>query len=58
MDALEKMIEDEESIVKGSNAEGDLYFAGETASQVDDRSVNSRDLILIVILETILILSY
>ena len=35
--------------------EGDLYFAGETASQVDDRSVNSRDLILIVILETILI---
>ncbi len=55
MDALEKMIEDEESIVKDSNAEGDLYFAGETASQVDDRSVNSRDLILIVVLETILI---
>lgn len=55
MDALEKMIEDEESIIKSSDVEGDLYFAGETASQVDDRSVNSRDLILIVVLETILI---
>ena len=55
MDALEKMMEDEASIVKASDAKGDLYFAGETASQVDDRSVNSRDLILIVVLETILI---
>ncbi|WP_407081789.1 MMPL family transporter [Psychrobacillus antarcticus] len=55
MDALEKMIEDEESIINSSNIEGNLYFAGETASQVDDRSVNSRDLILIIVLETILI---
>lgn len=55
MDALEKIIEDDEKIVKDSNVEGDLYFAGATASQVDDRSVNSSDLMLIVILETILI---
>ncbi|MEI4769061.1 MMPL family transporter [Psychrobacillus sp. FJAT-51614] len=55
MDALEQMIEDAESIVSDSNVQGDIYFAGETASQVDDRSINNRDLIVIVLLETLLI---
>lgn len=55
MDALERMIEDAESIVSDSNVQGDIYFAGETASQVDDRSINNRDLIVIVLLETLLI---
>lgn len=55
MDALEKMVEDAENIVKDSDAKGELFFAGETASQVDDRSVNDRDLIVIVLLETLLI---
>ena len=55
MDALEKMIEEKEDIVSASDANGDLYFAGETAAQVDDRAVNDRDLIIIVVLETILI---
>ena len=34
---------------------GDLHFAGETATKVDDRSVNNRDLVVIVLLETLLI---
>uniref|UniRef100_UPI00406D232F MMPL family transporter n=1 Tax=Psychrobacillus sp. FSL H8-0483 TaxID=2921389 RepID=UPI00406D232F len=55
MDALEKMIEEADKIVKESDVEGELYFAGETAVQVDDRSVNDRDLLVIVLLETILI---
>lgn len=55
MDALESMVEDAENIVKESEADGELYFAGETASNVDDRSANSRDLIIIVLLETLLI---
>lgn len=55
MDALEEMIADADQLVADSDLEGELYFAGETATQVDDRSVNNRDLIVIVLLETILI---
>ena len=56
MDQLEKMIDQESSYVEAAGLNGDLYFAGETASQVDDRSLNNRDFIVIVILETLLIL--
>ncbi|HZG73303.1 MAG TPA: MMPL family transporter, partial [Chondromyces sp.] len=55
MDAMEKMIESSEEIMADSNVAGKLYFAGETASKLDDRSLNNRDVILIVVLETILI---
>ncbi|MFJ5769384.1 MMPL family transporter [Psychrobacillus sp. NPDC093180] len=55
MDALEEMVKNAKSIVKASDAEGELFFAGETAIKVDDRSVNDRDLIVIVLLETLLI---
>ncbi|WP_110928526.1 MMPL family transporter [Bacillus massiliglaciei] len=55
MDAMEEMIQNSKEITEAGNVEGKLYFAGETASKVDDRSVNDRDVILIVILETILI---
>lgn len=55
IDALEKMIEKSDQIVSDSNLTGELYFAGETANKVDDRSVNNKDVILIVLLETILI---
>lgn len=55
MDALETMVEEADNIVKESDVEGELYFAGETASNLDDRSANSRDLIIIVLLETLLI---
>ena len=55
MDALETIRDDSDEILTSSKLEGELYFAGETASSVDDRSLNNRDLILIVSLETILI---
>ncbi|MEH7125790.1 MMPL family transporter [Bacillus sp. JJ1773] len=55
MDALEKIRDDAKEIVANSQMTGDLYFAGETASKVDERAINDRDLIVIVVLETILI---
>ena len=55
IDALEKMRDDTSTILANSHLEGDLHFAGETATKVDDRSVNNRDLVVIVLLETLLI---
>ncbi len=55
MDALEKIRNDSKQILDESNLSGELYFAGETASSVDDRSINNRDLLVIVLLETLLI---
>ncbi|MCH1627110.1 MMPL family transporter [Ferdinandcohnia quinoae] len=55
MDAMDKLIDHADKIVSNNNLNGDLYFAGETAMKVDDRSINNRDLILIVLLESILI---
>lgn len=57
MDALEQIRDDAPNILKQANIQGELYFAGETAASIDDRTVNNRDLIIIVILETILIFS-
>ncbi|WP_251551282.1 MMPL family transporter [Neobacillus muris] len=55
IDAMEKIINKSAAMVKESGLDGKLYFAGETAAKVDDRDVNNRDVILIVILETVLI---
>ena len=55
MDSLENMIDNSDAILKNADVEGSLYFAGETASAVDDRAVNNRDLLIIIILETLLI---
>lgn len=55
MDALEEIIGNEADILQNSETEGKLYFAGETAVSVDDRTLNSEDLIFIVILESVLI---
>ncbi|WP_404332484.1 MMPL family transporter [Mesobacillus maritimus] len=55
MDALEIMMDNSGEILADSGVNGELYFAGETATQVDDRSINNRDVIVIVVLETILI---
>ncbi|WP_077620453.1 MMPL family transporter [Bacillus sinesaloumensis] len=55
IDAIENMINKADTIVADADLDGDLYFAGETATKVDDRATNNRDVILIVILETILI---
>lgn len=55
MDALEKTRDHSQQIVKDTGLEGELYFAGETANRIDDRATNNRDLIVIVLLESILI---
>jgi putative drug exporter of the RND superfamily len=55
MNALESIQGNSATIINSSNLSGNLYFAGETASSVDDRSYNSHDLIIIVIMETVLI---
>lgn len=55
MDALEKMRDKADQLVSDSGLNGELHFAGETAKKVDDRAANSRDLIVIVLLETLLI---
>lgn len=55
IDAFETMQQQADQMIKKSGIEGHLYFAGETAQTVDDRDVNNRDLIVIVIAETVLI---
>jgi len=55
MEALEKIMDNSKEIMADSNVTGQLYFAGETASKVDDRDINDRDVVLIVVLETVLI---
>jgi putative drug exporter of the RND superfamily len=55
IDALEDMINRSEEIVDSANVKGDIYFAGETANRVDDRATNNKDVIVIVLLETLLI---
>ncbi len=55
LDALEQLREQAEELLNASEIEGAMYFAGETAVTVDDRAANSRDLIVIVVLESILI---
>jgi RND superfamily putative drug exporter len=55
IDGLEQTINHSKQIVADSGLNGKLYFAGETATKVDDRIVNDRDVKVIVTLETILI---
>jgi len=55
MDELEKMRDNADKLVTESNLDGELHFAGETAKKVDDRATNDRDLIVIVLLESLLI---
>ena len=56
LDALETIRDRSNSILEEVNLDGKLYFSGETASKVDDRSINNRDILVIVIAETLLIL--
>lgn len=55
IDAMEKIIGNSDEIMQKSNVDGELLFAGETASLVDERGINNRDVIVIVLLETVLI---
>lgn len=57
MDALLSIRENGKSIISATGLDGELFFAGETAYAADNREVSNRDLIIIVLLETILIFS-
>jgi len=56
MDALESLIADADGLLAESGIDGSVYFAGETATSIDDRAVNRSDIVRIVVLETLLIL--
>src|SRR5690625_3207986 len=55
IDALELMMKESYELLANANVTGELYFAGETAASVDNRNVNTRDLVVIIMAETILI---
>ncbi|RKQ33288.1 MMPL family transporter [Oceanobacillus halophilus] len=55
IDALENILDNSSAIVEDNDLSGEIYVSGETATSVDDRSYNNRDLIVIVVIETILI---
>lgn len=55
IEAMAGIIDQSEKLLADENINGELYFAGETASLVDDHDINDRDVIVIVLLETILI---
>jgi putative drug exporter of the RND superfamily len=55
INALEAMQAKSDEILDASNISGELYYAGETAASLDDRNTNNRDLVVIVLLETLLI---
>lgn len=55
IDSLEAIQNQAADIIDASGVSGSLYFSGETATAVDDRSINNRDVIVIVLLETVFI---
>lgn len=55
LNALSNMRQNEQDILDKAGVEGQLFFAGETAEKLDDRELNDRDLLLIVVLEIVLL---
>ncbi len=55
MDALETLMKEEKEMISDAEVKGELFFAGETAASVDNRNVNKRDIVVIVLAETVLI---
>jgi len=55
LNALSDMRQNEQDILDKAGVEGQLFFAGETAEKLDDRELNDRDLLLIVVLEIVLL---
>lgn len=55
MNALEELMIEGNEVMAAASVNGEFYFSGETAASVDNRNVNTRDLIVIVVVETIFI---
>ncbi|MFC6331036.1 MMPL family transporter [Paenibacillus septentrionalis] len=56
IDFMEQLQTQSDSLLNELSITGDLYYGGVTAKLVDERSVNNRDIVTVVILETVLIL--
>jgi len=56
MDFIKDLREDTPNLLKDHSISGESYFSGVTAKLVDERDVNTRDIMTIVALETLLIL--
>lgn len=55
LNTLSDLRENEQDILDKAGVEGQLFFAGETAEKLDDRELNDRDLLLVVVLEIVLL---
>lgn len=55
LDTLAELRTNEGRLLDEAGSDGALYFAGETAEKLDDRELNERDLLLIVIIEVVLL---
>lgn len=56
IDFMEDLVGSTPEMLSELSVDGEAYYAGVTAKLVDERNVNNRDIVTIVILETVLIL--
>lgn len=56
IDMMKELIENDDEILSKADISGEVYFGGITPKLVDERDVNNRDIWVIVLLETLLIL--
>ncbi|WP_054954807.1 MMPL family transporter [Paenibacillus dakarensis] len=56
LDFVEELRGQSDSMLSELSLQGDIYYSGVTAKLVDEREINNRDIIKVVILETLLIL--
>lgn len=56
LDIIEELRSSSGELLTSANVTGEMYFGGITPKLVDERTVNNKDIWLIVLLETILIL--
>ena len=56
IDMMKELIENDDKILSKADISGEVYFGGITPKLVDERDVNNRDIWVIVLLETLLIL--
>lgn len=56
IDAVQELREGSDALLAKANLSGEVYYGGVTAKLVDEREVNNRDIWVIVVAETLLIL--
>ncbi|MBO9131467.1 MMPL family transporter [Bacillus sp. 165] len=56
IDFMEELRESTPEMLRDLSIDGEAYYGGVTAKLVDERAVNNKDIVTIVILETVLIL--